>query len=238
MGAKIYLCTAMVVAKIESALNDYARWLGQVRHHPRVHHWATLSHFQAHWDEQAADFAAMYGQCWFNPEHRRLWHTDHWQPKAMMQRLAEYNPLTVQLMFNDLFNETKDVEARISRFLFGLDALLADYKQDHPGSVENNHYHNDYRMIALYLGCRYPDVYAAPYHFETFVAALQQLGARQLPEVNDIGRFFKMHRTLMTFLDKNESVRANFERHLQSRQHYMGKTVWLAADFTAFVAER
>jgi hypothetical protein len=225
----------MVVAKIESSLNDYAHWLGQVKHHPRLHHWVTLAHFQAKWDENAPNFSEMYAQCWFNPEHRRLWHTDSWQPKAMLQRLAEYNPLTTKLMFDDLFNETKEVEARISRFLFGLDTLLADYKRDHPTSVENNHYHSDYRMIALYLGCRYPETYAAPYDFNMFVQALQRLGARQLPEANDVGRYFKMHRTLMTFIEKNEAVMANFQRHLQPRHHFMGKTVWLAADFSTFV---
>ncbi len=226
----------MVVTKIQEQITAYKKWLSNQREHPNVWWLESVQHFQTNWQPDTPDLAAMFETCFQNAYSRRLWQADNWRPKEIMRLFFGYQPLTVKAMFDDLFNGTKDVEMRISRFLFGLDSLLSDYKSDHPTTVENNHYHDDYRMIALYLAFRYPDQYAAPYDFEVFSTALQRLGARELPLVNDLPRFFKVHRTLMTFLDKDPQVAQAFQKHLHPRKHYTGKSLMLAADFTRFVA--
>ena len=53
----------------------------------------------------------------------------------MMETFWRFDPLTVRLMFDDLFNETREVEGRIGRFLFGCDELLRDYKRANPTSM-------------------------------------------------------------------------------------------------------
>ena len=143
-------------------------------------------------------------------------------------------PGTVKLMFDDLFNETKEVEARIGRFLFGCDTLLRDYKRSHPTTVENNHYHSDFQMIALYLSCRYPDQYA-PYSFAPFQSTMERLGARDVPQQNDLGRYFKVMRTLNTFLEKDAEVLPLLQQQLHPKRHYQGKTLLAVADFVWFV---
>ena len=126
----------MVVAKIQTAIADYQQWLQSLRHHPQEHLWESVAHFQQHWNLDTPDPAAMFEQCFYNSQTRRLWQTEQWQPKAMMERFWGYSPGTVRLMFDDLFNETREVEGRIGRFLFGCDELLRDYRRDHPTSVE------------------------------------------------------------------------------------------------------
>lgn len=228
----------MVVAKIQEQIAAYQQWLYNTREHPHLWWWESVQYFQDHWNTDTGDLAGMIDASFHNTFSRRLWQGDHWRPKALIHLFAEYRPLMVKAMFDDLFNETKDADMRISRFLFGMDTLLQDYKHDHPTSIENNHYHDDYRMIALYLAFRYPESYAAPYDFARFKAALWQLGAREMPVADDLMRFFKVHRTLMTFLDKSPQIASWWQKHLDPKKHFTGKSLMVAVDFTQFVADR
>jgi hypothetical protein len=227
----------MVVVKIQDQVAAYKKWLSSLREHPNIWWWESQQVFQDHWQPDAPDPVVMFDQCFQNSVTRRLWQSDTWRPREMMRLFYKFDPGMVKAMFDDLFNETKAIDARISRFLFGLDTLLADYKKAHPSSVDNNHYHDDYRMIALYLGFRYPDQYAAPYDLALFTQALAHLGARELPQENDIGRFFKMHRTIMTFIDKEPAIDTLIKKHLDPRKHFTGRSILLAVDFTQFVAK-
>lgn len=220
----------MVLSKIQSATAEYKSWLQGLRHHPFVYKWESLQHFQANWNPADPDPAAMFDRSLQNSETRRLWQTENWYPKRMMLEFWRFDPRTAAAMFDDLFNETRDTEARIGRFLFGCDELLRDYKRAHSTSVENNHYHDDYRMIALYLAFRYPDQYA-PYDFDAFRNTLIRFQARDIPAQHDIGRYFKVLRTLMTFLEKDPEITPAMQRHLHPKKHYMGKTLLLAEDF-------
>ncbi|MBK9336760.1 MAG: hypothetical protein IPM98_09260 [Lewinellaceae bacterium] len=227
----------MVLSKIQTAITDYKQWLQQQRHHPFVYTWESVQQFQACWNPEDTDPASMFDRSLQNSETRRLWQTEAWYPKRMMLEFWRFEPRTVRAMFDDLFNETRDIEARIGRFLFGCDTLLRDYKRAHPTSVENNHYHDDYRMIALYLAFRYPEHYA-PYNFEVFRDAMTFFQARDIPQQNDLGRYFKVQRTLMTFLEKDPEVSKAMARLLHPRKHYAGKTLLLTEDFCRFVAGR
>lgn len=220
----------MVVSKIQAAIAAYKQWLERERNHPFLYKWESVQNFQTHWNLGDAEPAAMFDNSFQNSQTRRMWQTENWYPKRMMQAFWQLEPQMVRAMFEDLFDETRDVEARIGRFLFGCDELLRDYKQANPTSVENNHYHDDYRMIALYLTFRYPDQYA-PYDFEVFQQVMDLFQARDVPQQNDIGRYFKVMRILMNFLEKVEGVQTAMDRHLQPRKHFSGKTLLLAEDF-------
>lgn len=226
----------MVLAQIQKAIAAYKNWLNGLRYHPFAYKWESQQHFQAHWNPDAPDPAAMFDSSLQNSETRRLWQIENWQPKRMMLAFWQQEPAMVRSMFADLFNETRDVEARIGRFLFGCDELLRDFKRTHPTSVENNHYHGDYRMIALYLAFQYPEHYAL-YDFDAFRKALTRFQARDIPTANDIGRYFKVLRTLMTFLEKEPDLVQAMLRHLNPRKHYTGKTLLLAEDFCRFAGE-
>jgi hypothetical protein len=225
----------MVLAKIQSHLLSYKKWLQGLRQHPYLYKWETVQQFQLHWDLKAADLGGMYDQSLQNSETRRLWQSERWEPKRVMLEFWKFDPVSVRAMFEDLFNESFAVENRASRFIFGCDALLADYKRAHPLSVVNNHYHEDYRMIALYLGCRYPEAYAF-YDFDVFRNTLIRLQAKDIPEVHDIGRYVKVLRTLMAFIDKDPEVAAALHRHLRPHRHYRERTLLLAEDFCQLIA--
>ena len=175
----------------------------------------------------------MFEQCFYNSETRRLCQTDNWRPKRMMTEFWRFDPMTVRLMFDDLYNETREVDGRISRFLFGCDSLLRDYKKAYPTSIENNHDHGDFRMIAIYLAFRYPESYA-PYDFDVFQKAMTRFEAKDIPQANDLPRYFKVLRTLQNILEKDPAVQMSLQKHLHPKKHYQGKTVLPAADFCRF----
>lgn len=226
----------MILARIQSLLSDYQQWLQGLRVHPRAYQWESLQQFQLHWDLSAPDPADMFERSFFNSENRRLWQDGPWQPKRMMGLFWQMDPATVRMMFDDLFHEGREIEGRIGRFLFGCDELLRDYKRQNIATVENNHDHGDYRMIALYLAFRYPESYA-PYYFPVFRDSLIRFGARDIPQENDLGRYIKVSRTLMTFLDKEPGIAAAMQNLLQARRHYSGRTLLLVSDFCHFAAQ-
>ncbi len=226
----------MLLAKIQSSVAAYKDWLSSLKVHPFAHKWESLQHFQTNWNPDAADPAEMFDRCFQNPETRRLWQTAQWYPKRMMIEFWKFDPMTVRLMFADLFNETKEVEGRIGRFLFGCDALLQDYKRSKSTSIENNHYHGDFQMIAMYLAFRYPEQYA-PYDFPVFQNTLIRFGARDIPQQNDLPRYFKVLRTLTTFMEKEPAIAPAMQQLLHPRRQYQGKTLLLAEDFCRFTSE-
>lgn len=225
----------MVLSKIQSAITAYKNWLNTVKQHPNVYKWESVQHFQDNWNLDTADPAAMFERCFQNSETRRLWQTENWEPKRMMHEFWKFDPMTVRLMFDDLFNETRPVEGRIGRFVFGCDTVLQDYKKAKASSVDNNHYHGDYQMIAIYLAFRYPESYA-PYELAAFQRCMTQFAARDIPQQHDLPRYFKVLNTLMTFLEKDPEVEKSLRKHLHPKRHYQGKTMLLAEDFCRFVA--
>ncbi len=225
----------MVLARIQAAVERYRNWLSDLPAHPFDNEWEVIQCFQQYWDPQALDGAAMFNRCLQNSRTRRLWQEGTWQPKRAMLLFWQNDPQTTRLLFQDLFDERRDLEARLGRFLFGCDALLSDYKEAYPTSVENNHYHDDYRMVALYLACRYPEQYGF-YSQKAFVGALRAFEARDLPQHHDLVRYFKVLRTLMTFLDKEPAIAAHFHRLLPPHRCYVARSLNVAADFCRFAA--
>lgn len=227
----------MVVEKIRTAIGDYTAWLRRLSEHPRRAWWETAQRFQAAWDPDASDPEAMFDACLKNATTRRLWQDEHWQPKRMMLLFWRHDPMTTRMLFADLFDETRQIEARIGRFIFGCDMLLQDYRQAHPLSPDNDHFHGDYRMIVLYLALRYPESYA-PYDFATLRAALQKLGARDALDQHDPGRQVKVIRILSQWLDKSPETAEALRPLLDVKRCYQGRTVYQAADLCCFLAEQ
>lgn len=192
--------------------------------------------FQDNWDAGAIDFKTMFDRSLQNSRTRRLWKRENYEPKDMMLKFIDLNQEFVRQAFQDLFNENKDVEGRIDRFVFHCNELLREYKETFPRSVENSHYHDDgYQMVSLYLAFRYPAQYA-PYHFEGFRRLMEHLGSREVPKVNDMGRFFKIMRTVYGFLKKDEELLALFHQRLDPAKDYREESLLMCEEFLRHTA--
>ena len=168
-------------------------------------YWETLHHFQNNWDIDAPDFAAMYDRCLQNSQTKRMWKREAWEPKVMLMLFAKMQPEFVRHMFKDLYDEEKDVMGRISRFKFGLDALLLEYKENNPRRIDNNHYHDDSEMIHFYLAMRFPEKYSL-FDYPAFRKMTELLRVKEPPSPFETDRFFKMTKIWLTFLSKDKEL--------------------------------
>jgi len=221
----------MNLQKLNDAIGQYAQFLRSNPQHDPYLPWESQRIFQQNWDLNALDFRSMYDSSLENSRSRRLWKREHYEPKEMMLRFSEQNREFVRDAFQDLFNENKDVDARLGRFVFHCDELLAAFHEAHPASKLNSHYHDDgYQMASLYLAFRYPSQYVL-YDFERFRKLMELLGSRDLPNVDDVGRYFKVIRTIFTFLKKNEKIMSTHAERLTPGLHFDGETLLVAWDF-------
>lgn len=225
----------MNLKKLQAAIEEYQRFLEKTPDHDPYWKWESQRIFQNHWDIETSDFADMFDNSLQNSKTRRLWKRENYAPKEMMLKFIQTNEEYARFIFQDLFNEEKEIEGRADRFIFYCDELLKEYKSTKRHSIER-HYHDDnYEMISLYLAFRFPNQYTL-YNFEKFKRFMSAIGSLDVPKVNDIGRFFKVMRTTFKFLQKNEKVMEIHQSRLKGEKHYMEETLLVAEDFMGFLA--
>lgn len=224
----------MQLKKIQASIAAYTEWLerGGERTQQNLYKWESQRIWQENWNLEASDLVTMYDQSLENSTTRRIWNRENYEPKRMMKAFAAMQPHFVRSMFEELFDETKEVDNRIDRFVFYCDELLREYKETHRSSIENNHYH-DYTMISYYLAFQYPDQYT-PYHFDTFQHTLQVIGGKEIPTGNDLPRYFKVMKTLFNFLKKDSTLLDLHTKRLE-KQHFQGDSLLLVEDFSLFL---
>ncbi len=220
----------MQVKKIQEATRAYRQHLERERFFRNRYKWEMLRGFQRHWDLESPNLAQMYDRSLQSSHTRRWWKGENYQPKAMMIQFMEQSPDFARRAFQDLYNEDKDLEGRISRFQFSCDVLLEEYKKAHPLRIDNNHFHSDNAMISLYLGLRYPQQSTVIF-YEDFRAFLQKIGTRQLPQVYEYERCFKICRALHNFVKKDEALLALHHSKLELERDYLADSLWLIQDF-------
>lgn len=221
----------MQLKKIQQYLQQYKSFLKSRDAYQNLYKWEALQHFQNNWDMDAPDLAGMYDRSLQCSQTKRLWKREAYYPKQMMLKFIDLEPDYIRLMFKDLFNEKKDIEGRIDRFIFYCDNVLQEFKEAHPRSIENNHHHDDnYQIISLYLGFRYPEQYTL-YSYLNFRNLLEKLGSRDIPKINDVGRFFKIMRTLYKMMQKDEDIMRLHQRRLNPNRHYTGDCLLMVEEF-------
>ncbi len=224
----------MQLNRIEELLAAYREALRGNRLTGRLYAWESQRIFQEHWDTETLDFKAMYDRSLSNSETRRLWRRENYEPKRLMLNFIDLSEDMVRHGFQDLFDENKPIEGRVGRFVFYCDELLRGYKEAHPHSIENNHYHDDrYQMISLYLAFRYPEQYTL-YDGDKFRAMLERVGSANIPKADDFERFCKVMRTLYTFLQRDAELMALHQRRLDPQRHYTGESLLVVWDFYQF----
>lgn len=214
---------------LQTHIERFRNYLETAGEFPLLFAWESQRIFQENWNLDADDFAAMYDASLQNSSNRRLWKDDRYTPKEQMLLYIQTYPDFVRDMFKDLFNENKDVENRIDRFLFHCDELLREYRDTHSDHIETRHYHEDYRMIALYLAFRYPDQYTL-FDDPAFRRFLQSVQGKDIPLVADPGRFFKVMRTVYNLMAKDETLLDSHYQRLDPEKHFMGKSLLLALE--------
>lgn len=113
--------------------------------------WEAVQWFQDHWDIEAADFPQMLGESLAKTYN--LLDSQYHFPRKMIVSFAEKAPKEVRSLFEQLFDENKELFERITIFQAGAKRLLSQY-----GNGAKNHY-QDLNSISAYLWLRFPNVY-------------------------------------------------------------------------------
>ncbi|MEN0006377.1 MAG: hypothetical protein AAF798_19650 [Bacteroidota bacterium] len=195
----------MQLSILKEWIERFKKYLAKPQSRALLHLYESQQLFAQHWDTEAADFATMYDQSLQNNTTKRLWKREAYEPKRLLLAFTTLDADYLRFIFRDLFNEAIEPATRASRFIFHCDELLQQYKTTNPRSIDNNHYHDDYQMVCLYLAFRYPKQYTL-YHQEAFQAFLRLLNSRNILESHDMERFFKIMRTVQKLLLKEEEL--------------------------------
>lgn len=207
----------MNLKAILAIIEDYKSYLKSPNSSRELYKWETVAHFQASWNTEAADLAAMYDKALANNDSRRQWKGNDFYPKEMMLKLMQTEPEYVRLALRDLFNNDKEIGGRVDRFIFYCDELLNIYLSKNPKAKENDHYHN-HEVVMMYLACRFPSKYTL-YNAKAFRAFLEKVNAKSISAGHDLERFVKVTKVVNNFLKKDEEMQALLSKRL-NENHY------------------
>lgn len=221
----------MILSQLNAIKEAYKEGL-EFRFLSKRYAWASLQTFVDNWQTEALDFAPMYARSFENTLANPLWEgRDYYPKKAMLELIARDEDL-IRKMFKELFNEGLDIEGRTDRFLYHCNALRDDIMREKPKYQQ--HYHTGYKMISIYLAFKYPTHYCI-YDFPAWKSFMEKIGAKPIPENHDIGRFFKVMRTVWKIISKDEEL---IEKHnALRRQHsdiYQGDTLIIPWELYTF----
>ena len=175
----------------------------------------------------------MYDQSLQNTKTQRLWKRENWRPKELMLQLINLEPDFARRIFRKLFDESANIDTRISMFKFGCEELLREFKHQNKRTIENNHYHDDSEMIFLYLTFQFPKEFTF-YDYQPFIETLKQLGIQDIPDPYNTERFLKLTKILYTFLKKDEELMAIQQKRLPVNRFYKDDSKLIVHDFYSF----
>ena len=209
--------------------NDGNRPGGNSVIYDELYKWESLKIFQDNWNPDTDDFKSMYARSFANTLSNDLWEAQSFYPKKAMLELIDRDSDLIQTMFKELFNEALDIEGRIDRFVYHCDEISRDIMRTRP--KYQHHYHDGYRMISVYLSFRYPMQYTI-YNYAAYRDFMTMIKARSAPGTREIGRFFKVMRTVYGIISKDEEL-LEMHRELRAGRDglYLGDSLMLVRDF-------
>ncbi len=191
--------------------------------------WDVIGQWKEHFSLDELDNSGAFAQSLKNDFSGRLWGGEKYSIKSGMLALMKKNPLLMNVAFQDLFDHTKDVNMRFSRFHFHCDQILAElYDED---DRQNAHYQSDY-SISLYLSLQHPEHYGL-YEYDAFYQFMERVENRNIPTEQEKDRYFKSMNALYTVISKDVDL-MNGVNFLLKDAGYIGKSLFLVNDLIHF----
>lgn len=191
--------------------------------------WDVINQWQTHFSLQELNNSEAFAQSLKNSYSGRLWRGEKHSVKSGMLDLMKKNPLLMNVTFLDLFDESKDINMRYSRFHFHCDQVLKElYDAD---DRFNNHMQDDY-SISLYLSLQYPESYGL-YDYKSFYKFMEMIESRNIPLEQEKDRYFKSLNAIYTVISKDIDF-MNGVNFLLKEVKYTGKSLFLINDLIQF----
>lgn len=140
----------MNLEKVQAYIKLYKEHF-QYLHEHEWYKWRAVKTFQDNWDIEAKDFSKMFEKA---VEHTyNLLQGPNEYSRDIMSFYISRDAAFVRGMFSNLFDESKEITARVEDFTAGANELQQRFSE--PGQK----HHQTSRAIAAYLTLRYPDSY-------------------------------------------------------------------------------
>ena len=194
---------------------------------PNLHMWDAQQHFTKVWDIERLDFDAMYAESLNSDISNRLWTGVDYHPKEAMITFLKYEKEFIRSMFRDLYNEGKDLQMRISRFIFHCDELGKQIKKKEPKLL--HHYHDE-QIVVTYLALNDPLRYTY-LDIPSFRSAMEVMQARNIPEYITIESYTKLMRIIQKFVSQDPSLANGYRTLFSDPKLYVSGSMLLALDF-------
>jgi len=194
--------------------------------------WDVIHQWKSNFSLEELEVHPRFDQSLQNEYSGRLWAGEKFSIKSEMISLMKQNPLLMREAFKDLFNETKDIDMRFSRFLFHCDQTLQElYDKD---DRYNDHKQSNY-SISLYLSLQFPDQYGL-YEYEKFYKFMELVENRNIPSEQEKDRHFKSMRALYQVIAKDQEFMNGLNFMIKDRS-FTDKSLFLINDFIDFTLE-
>ncbi len=192
-------------------------------------YWENLYHFQSGWNLDTEDLKSMINRAVYNSQSKRFWDL----PKQVLLSFVSFNEGFVQIMFKDLFDESKSLAARVDRFPFYCENMLGEMKQNAVKTPSDHHHTTE--VVYFYLSMMYPQKYAV-YQHNNFFKTLEKIEAKDLPIVFDAERFFKVSSIINKYLLENKNIDIHIDRLLKGSLYYKGENMLRVTYFCWYCA--
>ena len=189
--------------------------------------WDAQQHFAQIWDIERLDFDIMYAESLHSDISNRLWTGVDYHPKESMNTFLKYEKEFIRSMFRDLFNEGKDLQMRISRFIFHCDELRKQIKKKEPKLL---HHYNDEKMVVNYLMLNDPQRYTY-LELVSFRKAMAAMQARNIPEYITIESYTKLMRIIQNFIKADTSMANGYKSLFPDQKLHVAGSMLMALDF-------
>ena len=195
--------------KLQDVLAAYKRDFDAFQWKNEKYKWEAVKCFKDHWDINAPDFADMLTRSLAKTFNLLTSFNNY--PAGMIKGFAQSAPEEVRAMFSALFDESRDVCARIEAF-----KAQAGVMRDKYASGGKQHYQSE-NAISIYLWLRYPDKYYIFKLGEVKKAAAVLDGSCQFKKgayEENIRSFYRLYDEMCAELQKDDELKALLQSHL------------------------
>ncbi len=192
----------------------------------QLYKWEAIRRFQDHWDREASNFITMFDKSIDESSHP--WILDFLDNKKVMLEFIHLSEDMVRSIFNDLFDEKKELTGRLGRFDFHCNLLYTELQDKYPHISHLQHQNR--KMASFYLAMRFPKRYST-WEPGAFIHIMKLLGAPAIPHEFDIIRYFKVMTIITKLLESDDDMENLLLEKLNENIHYQGTTLMLAEDF-------
>lgn len=217
--------------RLHEALEQYKQDFVSGRWDKEKYKWEAVKCFQNHWDIDAKNFNSMLHDS-LDKTDNLLTSANHF-PRKMIESLAKIAPYEVRSMFIALFDERKDLNARINAFKVKSTELFEKYRHG------NGQHYQDENAICTYLWLRFPDKYYI-YKFSEAETVAEKLESdyefKKGSYADNIRNFMRLYDEIAEELKTDDDLVNIFQSCLTDNCYSDSELRTLTVDFAFYVS--